>query len=165
MGHLAVQLLALIHSDHSGGPRRTQDLWRATCLPQPFLASGDHRNTYHKEPWGGQGARVPGSVLGEPWPLFLEGSPASSHSDYLYKIERLKEVNYQVEKMRVWLFTFKVHFLEVPVVADWKRIWLGTMRLRVRFLASLSGLNIQCCHELWCRLQMRLGSCVAVSVV
>ena len=32
------------------------------------------------------------------------------------------------------------------------------MRLRVRSLASLSGLRIQCCLELWCGSQMRLGS-------
>ena len=30
------------------------------------------------------------------------------------------------------------------------------MRLRVRSLASLSGLSIWHCHELWCRLHMRL---------
>ena len=28
-----------------------------------------------------------------------------------------------------------------------------------------SGFRIQCCHELWCRLQTRIGSCVAVAVV
>ena len=38
------------------------------------------------------------------------------------------------------------------------------MRLRVRSLASLSGLRIQRCRELWCRLQMRLGSCIAVAL-
>ena len=36
----------------------------------------------------------------------------------------------------------------VPIVAQWKRIQLGTMRLQVRSLASLSGLRIQHCHEL-----------------
>ena len=36
----------------------------------------------------------------------------------------------------------------VPIVAQWKQIWLGTMRLSVRSLASLSGLWIQPCHEL-----------------
>ena len=30
------------------------------------------------------------------------------------------------------------------------------MRFGVRSLASLSELRIWCCHELWCRLQMRL---------
>ena len=33
----------------------------------------------------------------------------------------------------------------VPIVAQGKPIWLGTMKLRVRFLASLSGLQIWCC--------------------
>ena len=39
----------------------------------------------------------------------------------------------------------------VPVVAQWKRIQLGTMKLQVRSLASLSGLRIWHCCELWCR--------------
>ena len=34
----------------------------------------------------------------------------------------------------------------------------------VRSLASLSGLRIRCGRELWCRLQMRLGSGVAVAL-
>ena len=46
-----------------------------------------------------------------------------------------------------------------------KQIQLGTTRLRVRFLASLSELRIQHCHELWCRSQTKLGSGVAVAVV
>ena len=44
----------------------------------------------------------------------------------------------------------------VPVVAQRKRIQLGTVRLRVRSLASLSGLRIRHCCELWCRSQMWL---------
>ena len=47
-------------------------------------------------------------------------------------------------------------------MAQQKEIQLGTMELRVQSLASLSGLRIQCCCELWCRSKMRLGSCVAV---
>ena len=50
-------------------------------------------------------------------------------------------------------------------MAQWKRIQLGTMRLRLRSLASLSGLRIQHCRDLRCRSQMRLGSCVAVALV
>ena len=42
-------------------------------------------------------------------------------------------------------------------MVQWKQIQLGTMRLQVRSLASLSGLRTQCCFELWCRLQTRLG--------
>ena len=39
------------------------------------------------------------------------------------------------------------------------------MRTQVQSLALLSGLRIQCCPQLWCRLQIQLGSCVAVAVV
>ena len=31
--------------------------------------------------------------------------------------------------------------------------------------ALLSGIRIQHCHDLWCRSQTQLGSCVAVAVV
>ena len=46
----------------------------------------------------------------------------------------------------------------VPVVAQQKLIQLRTMTLRVRFLASLSGLRIRRWLELWCRSQTRPGS-------
>ena len=39
------------------------------------------------------------------------------------------------------------------------------MRTQVRSLASLSGLRVQHCSELWCRSQTRFGSGVAVAVV
>ena len=35
---------------------------------------------------------------------------------------------------------------EVPVVAQQKQIWLGSMRTQVGSLVSLSGLRIWCCH-------------------
>ena len=38
------------------------------------------------------------------------------------------------------------------------------MRFQIWSLASLSGLRIWYCHELWCRLQLRLRSGVAVAV-
>ena len=38
------------------------------------------------------------------------------------------------------------------------RTRLGSMRLWVQSLSSLSGLRIQCCHELWCRSQTWPGS-------
>ena len=56
-------------------------------------------------------------------------------------------------------------YMGVPVMAQRKWIWLGTMRLWVWSLASISGLGIQGCHELWCRLQMRLRFCIAMVVV
>ena len=40
----------------------------------------------------------------------------------------------------------------VPIVEQRKGIPLVIMRLRIRSLASLSGLRMRCCHELWCRL-------------
>ena len=46
--------------------------------------------------------------------------------------------------------------LGVSIVAQWKRTWPVSMRTRVQALASLNGLRIQCCYELWCRSQMQL---------
>ena len=53
----------------------------------------------------------------------------------------------------------------VPIMAQQKQIRLRTRRLRVRSLASLSGLRIWRCPELWCRSQMQLGSGVAAMAV
>ena len=52
----------------------------------------------------------------------------------------------------------------VPIVAQWKRSQLGTKRFQVPSLASLRGLRIWCCHELWRRSQTQLESGVAVAV-
>ena len=41
-----------------------------------------------------------------------------------------------------------------PVVAQWKWIWLVYTKTQVHSLASLSGLRIWRCLELWCRFQM-----------
>ena len=45
-----------------------------------------------------------------------------------------------------------------------KRIQLVSIRMQVRFLASLSGSGIWCCRDLWCGSQMQLGSQVALAV-
>ena len=42
---------------------------------------------------------------------------------------------------------------------------LQSISIRLQSLASLSGLRIRGCHELWCRSQMQLGSDIAVAVV
>ena len=57
---------------------------------------------------------------------------------------------------RIFVY-FKVIFSVVPIVAQPKRIRLGTMRSWVRSLALLSGLRIWRCPELWCRSQMHFG--------
>ena len=49
-------------------------------------------------------------------------------------------------------------------MAQWKQIQLVTMRSQVQSLASLSGLRIWHCCELWCRLQMQLRSGMAVAL-
>ena len=62
-------------------------------------------------------------------------------------------------------FSLDCTFLGILLVVQQKQIRLGTMRLCVLSLALLGGLRIQRCRELWCRLQMQLGSDVAVAMV
>ena len=38
-------------------------------------------------------------------------------------------------------------------MVQWKRIRLVSMRMQIHPWPLLSGLGIQCCCELWCRLQ------------
>ena len=66
-----------------------------------------------------------------------------------------------------WGSAFSLSFIREGEFPSWRsgqRIWLGTMRLRVRSLPLPSGLTIRCCRELWCRSQTRLGSHVAVAL-
>ena len=53
---------------------------------------------------------------------------------------------------------------QVPIVAQWKWTWLASMGTQVWSLASLSGLRIQHCHDLRCRVKIQLRSGVAVAV-
>ena len=55
-------------------------------------------------------------------------------------------------KLHVQYIELKIYYQGVPMVAQRKRIRLGTMRLRVQSLASMSGLRIWRCYELLCRL-------------
>ena len=59
---------------------------------------------------------------------------------------------------------FFLRKIGVLIVAQWKRIWLGTKRLWVQSLASITGLRIWHCCEL-CVGHMRLGCHVAVTGV
>ena len=52
----------------------------------------------------------------------------------------------------------------VSVVAQWKQIWPGPMRLQVRLLTLFSELRIRRCHQLWCSSQTWLESDVAVAL-
>ena len=66
--------------------------------------------------------------------------------------------------LRHFSFTINKVNIGVPIAVQQKRIQLGTMRFLVRSLASLSGLRIRHCRDLWCRSQMWLGSGVAVAM-
>ena len=57
----------------------------------------------------------------------------------------------------------KTHF-GVPVVAQWLTNPTRNHEVAGSVLPLLSGLTIWRCHELWCRLQTRLGSRVAVAL-
>ena len=83
-----------------------------------------------------------------------------------YIIHRL-HITYTENIHRVHIHIQKIYHIQgVPIVVQQKRIRLGTMRLQqIPSLASLGGWRIWCCHELWCRSQMQLGSGVAVAVV
>ena len=59
---------------------------------------------------------------------------------------------------------YRRHILGAPVLAQWKQIWLVSKRMQHQSLASLSGLRIWCCCQLWCRLQTWLWSHIAVAV-
>ena len=71
--------------------------------------------------------------------------------------------NISVRFIWVWSLTFKIQHTGVPVMPQWKWIWLASMRMQVGSLALLSGLRIQHRCERRCRTQMRLRSAVAVA--
>ena len=73
------------------------------------------------------------------------------------KLESLNDTRWQPKAIQKFS-------LGIPAVAQWKQIGPVTTRLRVRSLASLSGLRIRHCCELWFRLQTWLRSQVAVAV-
>ena len=52
----------------------------------------------------------------------------------------------------------------VPVVAQWLTNLTGNHEVVGSIPGLACGLRIWCCHEQWCRLQIRLGACVAVAL-
>ena len=83
--------------------------------------------------------------------------------------QKTKQNYHMIQKSHFQVFIQKNlirHFQlrEFPLQLSGLRICLVSMRMRVQSLASLSGLGIWCCHELWFSSQMRLGSCIAVAV-
>ena len=75
--------------------------------------------------------------------------PAVTHIISIYSLWQLHWISFSILNFGVKsMIRSKIG---VPVTAETKRIWLGTMTLQVWSLASLSGLRIQHCCELWCR--------------
>ena len=62
-------------------------------------------------------------------------------------------------------YRLKVHLIGVLVVTWRQWIQMAFMRMRVWSLASRSGLRIWRGREVWCRLQVWMGSGVAVAMV
>ena len=54
--------------------------------------------------------------------------------------------------------------LGIPAVVQQSQRRMVSMRMQIQTLASFSGLRIQHCYELWCRLQMWLRSYLPVVV-
>ena len=102
--------------------------------------------------------------------LCLSTYASRSCSAYTYIVTPITQIKITLHS--IFKTTCLLHFLKLwnseflllnrTSSTSWIR--LVTMRLRVWSLASLSGLRIQPCRELWCRLQTRLGSGVAVAL-
>ena len=80
------------------------------------------------------------------------------------KFSRKKEVAPGAEHSREDRHDVKEQKTGLPAVAQQRWIRLVSVRMRVRSLASLHGCRIWHCRKLWHRLQMCLGSSVAVAV-
>ena len=73
---------------------------------------------------------------------FQRDSPKEEYNEY-------KKTHHKIDPTQdITALAIKNFFPEVLVMAQGKRIQLGTMRLWVSSLASLSGLRIQHCREL-----------------
>ena len=68
-------------------------------------------------------------------------------------------------ELQLLAYTIVIAMPDLSHICDLTTAQLVSMRTQVQSLASLSGLRIWHCHGLWCRLQMWLGSCIAVTVV
>ena len=86
----------------------------------------------------------------------------SKFLDESYCIERWRTLRPEIE---CWVSAREYRKLSqgIPIMPQWKQIWLASMRTQVKSLTSSSGLRIWHCRELWYRSQMRLGSRVAVA--
>ena len=71
---------------------------------------------------------------------------------------KLSQVKIGLKLEKLFSDCYSENRWEFPSWLSRLRNWLVSTRMHVWSLASLSGLSIQCSHELWCRLQTWLGS-------
>ena len=83
------------------------------------------------------------------YPLIM--SPGSQyHCYWMGKSTQIRITSYSLHCEALFRAIYiKTWKLRVPKVAQQKKIWLASMRMRVPSLAWLSGLRIQLCCELW----------------
>ena len=60
---------------------------------------------------------------------------------------------------------FKILYTGVPVMAQWLTNPTRNHEVGGSIPGLAQGLRIWHCHELWCRLQTQLGSCIAAALV
>ena len=130
------------------GLRNSSRLGNSACLgqkPKP-------KQTQTNKSWGH-------SWYSQIWPLAWEPPNASSEAlkrkqtNNNNKKNSLANTWMGFAKCKQWRYErplIKIEWIGAPIVAQRKRIRLGTMRFQVWSLALLSGLRIQHCCELWC---------------
>ena len=84
-------------------------------------------------------------------------------NNLLYLTPKAKETKVKINKYNY--IKLKNFYTGVLFMAQWIKNPTSILEDVGLILAVPSGLRIQHCCELWCRLQAQLGSCVAVAVV
>jgi len=100
-------------------------------------------------------------ILGALYFLFSLSGNFTLRSSWLHS-----HVSWEATSSKKPLLTmlFKITSRGVPVVAQWLENPTRNHEVAVQSLPLLSGLTIWRCRELWCRLQTRLRSRVAVAL-
>ena len=81
-----------------------------------------------------------------------------------WEMKEWRKMIFKVTPVKI-LFCFFKSIFRAPVVTQLVKNSTSIHEDAGLIPASLSGLRICCCRELWCRSPTRLGSCIAVAVV
>ena len=106
------------------------------------------------------------------WEEVVHQKSCDVHSDVQHVFQSF--LSLIVKKNLLTYFVYQIEWIKNfgPKIGLWGssccgyglRTQLVSMRMRVRSLASISGLRIPCCHKLLCMSQMWLGSGIAMAV-